>query len=256
MESLKPVFAGIFGFLILFLVPCPKISAENDGIAQDAPPLVSLTAMQISDLRVAVELYSEDKAAILRRYEVEYSPVRRERLRRFYQSWQQRLAEADFEALNREGQVDFILFKNRLRFELEMLRVEEQRWQEMAPLLPFADWLRELQEARYDRKDVNSRDVAGMLDRTAAEIEGLTAALDEEGRKTGGVVKRPGISPAAALRAARHLDHLQDVLGDWNRFYHEYDPIFTWWMEIPFGRAMKALEGYASALRRHLVKMN
>lgn len=247
----KRACTGIVGFLILGFSISGHPGTRND--VEDAPALASLTAMEVSDLRVAVELYSEDKAAILRRYEVEYSPVRRERLRRFYRSWNRRLAEADFEALNREGRIDHILLGNRIRFETAMLDIEEKNWSDMAPLLLFADRLRELQEARHDRKRVDAREAAGLLDRTAAEIERLSAALAEDARKAGGPVKRPGITPAAALRAARHTAHLKEVLEDWNRFYHEYDPVFTWWVEVPFGRIVRALDGYVEALRRHMV---
>lgn len=234
-----------------------RLSFPNFGgnifIDQDAPSLASLVAIENSGLRAAVEMYTEDRAALLRRYEVEYSPVRQERLRRFYRSWLQRLSELDFDSLNREGQVDYILLNNRIRFELEMLEVEQRNWREMVPLLPFADRIRELQEARHDRQDVDPRGVAGMLDRTAAEVERLTLELAEAARKVGGVVSRPGITPAVAFRTSRYLRHLREVLADWNQFYHEYDPLFTWWVEVPYRRATSALDGYIEAIRRHLV---
>lgn len=39
-----------------------------------------------SELRDTVELFTSDRAALLRRFAVEYSPARRERLRRFSRS--------------------------------------------------------------------------------------------------------------------------------------------------------------------------
>ena len=54
--------------------------------AVDQPPtleaLVDFGRGQ-SDLRVAVDRYREDRAALLRRYDVSYSPVRRDRMRAF-----------------------------------------------------------------------------------------------------------------------------------------------------------------------------
>lgn len=56
------------------------------GWAEDPPVLGTLVefSRRESDLRLALDRYALDLAAILRRYEVEYSPVRHARLRRFY----------------------------------------------------------------------------------------------------------------------------------------------------------------------------
>lgn len=64
--------------------------AAATGWAEDPPVLSSLVAFARgeSDLRLAVIRYLEDRGAIERRYEVDYSPVRHERLRRFSTDWQ------------------------------------------------------------------------------------------------------------------------------------------------------------------------
>ncbi len=97
----------------------PRAIADG-GWAQDPPALSSLVAFARgqSELRVAVTRYLEDRAVIQRRYEVEYSPVRHERLRRFYQDWQRRLAELDFDGLSPEGRVDYVLMENRVRYQV------------------------------------------------------------------------------------------------------------------------------------------
>ena len=216
------------------------------GWAEDPPALSALVrfARGESDLRLAAERYALDQAAIRRRYEVEYSPARRERLRRFYQGWQERLTPVAFDSLNHEGQLDYILLKNRITFDQAMLQLDEERWSAMAPLLPFAERLRALQETRHDRKRADLRETAGVLDRAAAEIENLTRELTDEARKA--------VTPAVAFRAARYVDHLKSVLHDFNRFYGGYDPLYTWWAAVPYARLEKALTAYAVALREHL----
>ena len=66
-----------------------------------------------SDLRVAITRYESDRAALYRRYDVLYSPVLRDRLREFYNRWLDQLRALDFASINREGQVDLILLRNR-----------------------------------------------------------------------------------------------------------------------------------------------
>ncbi len=120
--------------LCALLLPSVAIAqarpTPDTGWAQDPPALTSLVsfARSESDLRVAISRYVDDRAAILRRYEVQYSPVRHERLRTLYAGWQARLGEVDFEALNHEGQVDYVLLRHRLAHDVEMLALDERRW--------------------------------------------------------------------------------------------------------------------------------
>jgi uncharacterized protein (DUF885 family) len=229
-------------------------TASLPGWADDPPVLSTLVqfARQESDLRVAVERYTLDQAAIRRRYDVEYSPVRQERLRHFSEGWQQRLAALDFDALNPEGRIDYILLRNRITFDQATLRLDDQRWTEIAPFVPFADRLRTLQEARYDRRRADPRETAGTLDQLAQQAEQLTRELAEAARKAGGPVTRPGVTPTIALRAARYVERLKEVVEDFNRFYSGYDPVYTWWCAVPYARLEKAFTAYAGAVREHL----
>jgi uncharacterized protein (DUF885 family) len=225
------------------------------GWAEDPPVLATLVefSRRESDLRVALDRYALDLAAILRRYEVQYSPPRLARLRRFYEGWQRQLSELDFGTLNHEGQIDYILLRSRIAFDLAMLRLDEARWSQMAPLVPFADRLRALQEARHDRKRADARETAGTMDQVAEQVEGLRKDLEAAARKSDSLVTRPGVTRAVALRTARYLDHLHEVLQDFNRFYSGYDPSHTWWTGVPYARLDTALTAYGKAIRRHLV---
>ena len=223
----------------------------------DDPPVLSTlvaAARTESDLRIAVDRYLLDKAAIERRYEVPFSPARHARLRTFYDGWQRRLTESDFNGLNAEGKIDYLLLRNRVTYDTEMLALAARRWTEMAPLLPFFDRLRRLQEDRFDRKRVEPRAAATTLSEMAQQVSGLTNTLASEARTSGSgdVVRRAGMTPVVAARAASQIDALRVVLADWNTFYDGYDPLFSWWAREPYGRLDKALVAYAEALRQHL----
>jgi hypothetical protein len=225
------------------------------GWSGDPPALAALVdaAQTESDLRVAVDRYLLDKAAIERRYEVPYSPARHTRLRAFYQAWKQRLAEADFSALNPEGRIDYVLLRNRIDYDIEMLALADRRWTETAALVPFFDTMRQLQEDRFNRKRADGRATATILSATADRVGGLTRTLAAEPATTGGLVTRPGVTPVIAARAASQIDALRTVLADWYAFYDGYDPVFSWWTKEPVGRLDQSLTAYAGALRRHLV---
>ncbi len=241
-------------YLLFALVPLAATapgSAESlpSGWAQDPPAIGSLVtfARTESDLRVAINRYVFDKAAIERRYEVLYSPARIERLREFARGWQAQLAAVDFEALNHEGQVDYLLLRNRLRYDLEALDQQERRRAEVAPLVPFFDDLRLLQEDRHNRKRAEPRAVAGLLDRIAEQLAELNAGLPNT------AAGKNRVSPVVAWRASNQVDHIRQVLADWNTFYAGYDPLFNFWVPEPYKRVDEGLAQYADGIRRHLV---
>ena len=220
------------------------------GLSDDPPAIGSLVAFARgeSDMRIAVDRYVLDKAAIERRYEVPYSPVRHARLRTFYDAWDKRLVEADFAGLNPEGRIDFVMLRNRVAYDRAMLDLSDRRWRQMSALLPFFDTLRQLQEDRFDRKRADPRQTAATLSDTATSIERLAQAVVAAGGRA-----RPDADRVVASRAVAQIDGLRPILADWSAFYQGYDPIFTWWVKEPYGRLEKALAGYADALRTHVV---
>ncbi|HSG48036.1 MAG TPA: DUF885 family protein [Longimicrobiales bacterium] len=233
---------------VLALPAVPGAAQTGSGL-EDPPALDVLVdfGRSVSDLRVAVTRYQEDHGALLRRYDIPLSPVRRERLRTFYRDWLGALGAMDFEALNHEGQIDYVLLRNQLTFELEMLNQEEAAAREMAPLLPFTRTLERLQESRREREGVDARAVADTLNRVAADVESLTRRLEEGGSDV------PDVRGVTAERAARQVEDLLRMLEGWHGYFAGYDPLFTWWVPQPYQRLTDALEAHARAIRDRYV---
>ena len=188
----------IISIIIIFITIPSELLAQNSeinipkGWEKDPPelaPLVDFTKSE-SNFRIAIIRYIEDKESINRRYEVLLSPVRHKRLRDFYLAWQRRLKELDFETLNHEGQIDYIALSNQIKYDLEMLKLADRQAKEIAPLLPFGDKIRLLQENRHDRKRVDPREAATILDEIANQVNSLTNSLISKGKETNGIVVR------------------------------------------------------------------
>ncbi|MGI9625584.1 MAG: DUF885 family protein [Longimicrobiales bacterium] len=224
--------------------------AVMGGWETDAPSLEALVGFNQgqSDFRVAVQRYEVDRRALFRRYDVPYSPVLRGRLNSRLEGWLDELGGLDFEGLNREGQVDYVLLRNRIEFQMTMLEEEEQAVRDMGPLVPFADQIRLLQETRRDGVRAEGRPSAQTLDDLASAVR----ALEEELRAPEPASALRATSPVVANRAADWVESLAEILEDWHGFFSGYDPDFSWWTEAPYEAAREALDGYAGTIREEL----
>ena len=226
--------------------------AQTEPWAEATPDVASLVKFdqEESDLRLAVTRFSEDGRALMRRYDTDASPVRWERMKTFYNDWLASLKAVDFESLNREGQIDYVLLRSEIEFQLSGIDQAEQQLQETSELMPFLRELQQLQEKRRDREDVDGRASADVLDRVADQIDGLKQSLSSMKNS------EDGISKVAAYRAARQLDGLRRDLRDWHGYYAGYDPLFTWWTAKPYEKLNGALESYANDIRRQIVGLS
>ena len=197
-----------------------------------------------------VSRYVADRAALLRRYDVEYAAGRRDRMREFYAAWRTQLRAIDFDRLGQEGKLDYLLLDNRLQHELALLTREQREAGELAPLMPFADSIAALQLARRRMDPIDAPAAARQLDALAAQMA-ETQRLLERAMKDSASPARP--TPVVAFRSVAALEGARRTLEGWHRFYAGYDPMFTWWTTAPYARADSALRGYTKFMRETVV---
>ncbi|NIP82745.1 MAG: DUF885 family protein, partial [Gemmatimonadetes bacterium] len=237
----------VSALLPLLALPGPA-HAQAPGAAEDAVPrAASLLGEPESDLAAVVRRFADDRAALFRRYDAEWSPERRERLRSFYAGWREELRTLDFAALGLEDRVDWVLLDNELRYRLHELDREEALFAEMRPLLPFAGPILALHRARRALEPLDPRGAAARLTELAEEVEALRGDLSE------GMEAGEGPTPIVGLRAADAVASVTRTLDRWYDYYAGYDPLFTWWVEQPHEELSAALEAYEDFLRREVV---
>lgn len=200
-----------------------------------------------SELAGVVERYSADRDALGRRWGVSYSADRNDRFRGFFSEWQGRIEGLDFEALSLEGQVDYVLLLNELRYRLDVLAREAGLAAEMNGFISFTSLIVELEERRRRREPVESEAAAARLAALPTEIEAARAEV--EARMAGG----EEVSRIVALRAVTALAERTGLLESWYEHYAGYDPVFTWWNEDPYARAKAALDDYGTFLRESVI---
>jgi len=205
--------------------------------AQPVPPIGS-------ELRPLIDLYISDRGILQRQYAVTDSPIRRERMRKFFVEWQGRLSKTDFAKLSMDAQVDYLLLVSDLRSSLQKLDVDAKRQAEIETLAPFAPKIVALEDARrhIDKFEPKA---------AATALTALRKQIDEQARKIQQVIAQKGQLPAKTLAndAAVSIEDNRKTLGTWFRFYNGYDPLFTWWNAEPYKSVDASLKAYAALLR-------
>jgi hypothetical protein len=84
-----------------------------------APMAAQPAPAATSELRDTVDRYTADRAVLLRRYDVPFSPARQERMRAFYDEWRGRLRAMDFNRLGLEGRVDYVLLDHEVAYQVK-----------------------------------------------------------------------------------------------------------------------------------------
>ena len=139
--------------------------------------------------------------------------------------------------------MDYVLFKNHLEHELKQNEIDSKALAEVAPLLPFAQPITDLAEARRRMEKIDAQKIAAQLNDLNKQIEAQRRTLETSLRTEPGKVKR-----TIGNRAAQNVNSIRGTLRTWYAYYNGYDPMFTWWVEEPYKAVDQALGNYATFL--------
>ena len=213
---------------------------------------------QDSQMRSLVQKFSADRMSLLRSYDLPLSPIRMARLDRFYTDQLESLQHVNFDAMSEEDQVDYLLLKNRITADQHQLSIQKKQVEEMAPLLPFAKTIIDLDDSRRRMEVPNSEKAAGELSALVKAIAATQKQLQTQLNAAKGPEKDKGtqilgVSKVVANRAVANIASLNQALKGWFDFYNGYDPVFTWWLDEPYKNATKALNDYSAFLKEKLI---
>jgi hypothetical protein len=239
-----------------------KSKTPSDPLAS-VPVLTALVNKPASEMADVVERYTADQQSLSRRYDAADSPAQRRRMREFYTGWRTRLGEIGFDKLSQEGRVDYVLLDNHLSYQLALLDRQDKMRGETVALLPFADKLLALQDARRELTPVEPQATARLIATIAKQADSLRMLFETPAGTGGGIAQAgdtgrpraaaPKVTKTVANRAAENLDQIRNIVGGWYRYYDSYDPTFTWWMKDPHTKLDAALTSYARVLRERVV---
>src|SRR5262245_8720787 len=252
-----------------FDVRWSAVAAQESDQAVPAD-LRSLLAPRGSEMRIPMQFYNADRATLSGNFlgggdgrggrggrgaqpapALSLSPNRIARLKRFDLDWQSALGKLDAAKLSAGGRTDLDALRSTIQNNLKQLDADAAAIAEIAPVLPFAPEIIALYESRVRMEDLDARQAAGTVTAIVKEIAQVRAQLEASlAGKTGADGLR--VSRAGAQKAADGVDSLRTSLTNWFNHFNGYDPLFTWWMGMPFKQVDASLQGYAVFLRENV----
>src|SRR5215831_8772168 len=205
-----------------------------------------------SELRSVIERYTSDRGSLLRFYSVEASVSRQARMKQFYDEWLSAIAKLDFDRMSQDGRIDYLLFKNHLEHELRQLDLQSKAMAEVSPLIPFAQTITDLEDARRRMEAIESPKIALLFTKLSKQVDAISKAV-EAGLKPDAKAEAIKTKKTVANRAVASLVSLRNTLKSWYGFYNGYDPIFTWWVSEPYKSVDQSLEKYTAFLREKVL---
>jgi hypothetical protein len=262
-------FRCVLAFALLTVLPAlghsqaPSPSTQDQGAPADLRPLL---VPQQSEMRLVTLRYNADRTTLNGNYTaggrgggrssgsgagavlVSLSTNRIARLKRFDMDWQAALAKLDAGRLTPAAKADLDVLGKTIQSNLAQLDVDATAIAQIAPLVPFAPRIVQLAESRTKLEDLDPEKAAGSVTAIAAEAARVRVRV-EAGLAEPQSPDALRVGKDLATRGAAAVDMLRASLSEWFTFYSGYDPLFTWWMGMPYKQADAALQEYATLLR-------
>ena len=229
-----------------------------------------------TDMAEFIRLYGVDYGSVGRFYELPWSDTRLDRMAKLIAEWQERLQTVDFDKLDQQGRIDWLLLRNKLTSESARLDLERRRLAEMEELLPSRKAIQELEQARWHMEPVDIQKAAAVVSGISDQVKKLRKRIEKEKKepakkepakapKSPGEEESPGkedpkpasettikVSASLARRTASAVSDVRNTLKSWAGFYDGFLPEFSWWMKKPDESALAALDEYSKWLREDI----
>ena len=245
---------------LLSLVLVCVVPSLGSSVQEAAPgDLRALLATPQSEMRLVVQRYTLDRALLSGNYAngtsrgggrrgraggeqtapaappVPMSTARIARLKRFDANWQTALGRIDTARLGADANAEHTKLLATIAGNLAQLEGEIQTMAQALAAAPFAPTLVRLAEARMRVEDMHAQRAAAALNDVTREVVRLSTAP-------------PRLNRDQARLGATAVEQLRAMTAEWFNFYNGYDPLFTWWMGVPYARLDDALKNYAALL--------
>jgi hypothetical protein len=279
MRRLTPPAILAFAVVLLFAAPAEIIESRAQAPQAQAVPqdLTPLLAVPTSEMRLVVTRYNADRSTLIGHFAgqagrggggagrgggaaaasgaavappaapVPISAARLARLKRYDLDWQAALKKVDPTKLSALAKPDLISLNTTIENNLKQVEADASTLARVTPLLPFASKIVGMVEARIRVDEMDAQKTAEITTAVVRELKQMRSKLDTDAAEWDKV-------RGAALPAADAATQLRSVATEWFNFYNGYDPMFMWWVTIPYKQMDAGLQEYATFLREKAAK--
>lgn len=219
--------SGRLSFLLLALLQILPAALE----AQEITSLY----LQTSDVHHIMQQLKADEGSLDRFYFMKNAPERTARFQKLYRRYLDQLNSLNFESMNTESRVDYVLFKRDLGHKLRLLEVTANEYQQVAEWIPFADRIYAIEKPRRRGAALKGQQIADELEMITKELQKAMEALE----------KQEFLQRNLSFRLEGTLKDLKEGLGSVYSFYQGYDADFSWWVPGPYKQVDSLLAAYA-----------
>jgi hypothetical protein len=222
-------------YFLLFLVFANSIiQAQNEVL-----DVVFVPCEEMPNIMVQ---YDADYKSLSIAYIVGSSPERNARFDQLYNDYIKQLNAIDFASLPQECKADYILFKRDLKENLRISEVQAREYEELVEWFPLADKIFNYEKTRRKGGTIDSKELALELEAMTNKIEELQVELENDQE-----LNIPSIYAAGII-----VGDLRKALRSVFDFYNGYDPLFTWWVPMPYENLDAALANYSEEFKGKL----
>ncbi|GGH26551.1 DUF885 domain-containing protein [Sphingobacterium alkalisoli] len=228
-----------YGIVAILLYTALSTTAQEMDLYQHTTPIEPYVIQYRHDLQ-AINYFYGPMPKGWGFQEVAPSQEQINRLLQLDKEYLEKLKKVDFEKLNTNGQVDYILLQKKIIHHQEELQKILTRYQRLEGYLPFADVILTLEKNRRRGASVDGKMVATSLEKAKEMIDQELIVLKEkELIEADDVFYLVSIVESLKLRLESSFD-----------FYNGYDPMFTWWVPLSYESLQEKLETYKVALQK------
>lgn len=241
---------------IVALLTVQSLSAQQPEKAAEGgsqlPTALATTSPVQESLASMIQQYAADQRTLSQRFRIPMDPIGKQFRENMLQSWRDRLAKIDFDKLDRDQQIDWLLLNTQVQHAAELAHRREVRMNEAEALVPYAQEVIKICSAREHGFQRRAEDIAASLDSIASQATELTKGLNSSKRDSSDTE----VKPTTGLQASDLIDQMLRQLQDANNYYEGYDPQYAWWATKPYESAKQALTNHRKAVREKVAGLN
>lgn len=177
-------------------------------------------------------------------HSISVAQSRHDRLTAYYTDELASLHELDFDALDQQDRVDFIVASHYLNRQRQQLKLKTDALSKYQVLIPFAEGVISLYDDRQAVAPLDAQKTAQKLNSLLSSIQQVHRDVQQD---------KIHVDKTPSYQASTVIKELQGHLREWFSFYASYDPAFDWWVTQPFQDVKAALKAYALLVQTKLV---